>query len=307
MTHARRPHLRRVAALAVGLAVLPVAPTRVAAASGVTAPVEIEPSRRAKALQIDGQARYAQQEFEQAGDVWSRIFEVLPENPVNREERDTTLLITLDAYKEAYRVAREGAAADGLSRGVAMLRKGVGVLDRYVAAFGRQYGATTAISPSADAAAREIRQLLADAERELGQTKPATDPGLVGPVPTTLPLDERGPDRPSGTGLIAGGAVLLALGLAATSMIIIGAVRAKDAKGEYDDAEADMDQAGMDAADKKGARANGLIIGGSVATGVLLAAGGTLLGIGLRRRIRYQAFAPAFGPQYVGLRISGRF
>ncbi len=293
--------MRRIIAFAVGLAVLPAMPQPLSAA-----PVEIEPSRRARSLQIDGQARYSQQQFEQAGDVWSRIFEVLPENPVNRQERDTTLLITIDAYKEAYRVAREGGSGDGLARGIEVLRRGVSVLDRYVAAFGRQYGPTTPVSPAAETAGRELRELLAAAERELGPP-PAPDAGIVTPPPSVIPLDDRGADRPSGTGMIVGGSVLLALGLGATSMIIIGAVRAKDAKRERNDARADMDDEAFRAADKKGSRANGLIIGGAVATGVLLAAGATLLGIGLRRRIRYQAFGPIFGPQYVGIGLAGRF
>ena len=90
-------------------------------------------------------------------------------------------------------------------------------------------------------------------------------------------------------------------------MIIVGALQAKEAKGDYRDAQKNMDDAGKKDADRKGRRANGLIAGGAVMTGVFLAAGGAMLGIGIRRRVRYQAFAPVVGPQYVGIGWQGRF
>ncbi|MBK6917395.1 MAG: hypothetical protein IPH07_08355 [Deltaproteobacteria bacterium] len=293
--------LHRVAALLVGLASVPMA-VPVAAA----APVDNPTARRARALQIDGQARFEQQLFEQAGDVWSRIFEVLPENPVNREERGTTLLICLEAYREAYRVHRESKANDGLERGIAMLRKGVGLLDRYLAAFARQYGDTAQPSPTVEEKGRELRELLAAAERELTPVT-APPPNLVGPPQTGLQPDTGPGGGPNGKGLIAGGSVVMALGLGASAMIIVGALRAKDAKSEQQRAKADGDTDALRAADRKGTGANGLIIGGAVATGVLLAAGATMLGIGLRRHARYQAFVPVVGPQYVGIGLSGRF
>ncbi|MCA9705734.1 MAG: hypothetical protein KDK70_07795 [Myxococcales bacterium] len=61
-----------------------------------------------------------------------------------------------------------------------------------------------------------------------------------------------------------------------------------------------------DAEDRKRS-ANAMIISGSILMGVLTIGGATMLGIGIRRRIRYTAVAPSFGPSYVGLSLQRRF
>jgi hypothetical protein len=40
---------------------------------------------------------------------------------------------------------------------------------------------------------------------------------------------------------------------------------------------------------------------------VLVAAGATMLGVGIRRKLRTTAFAPVVSPRFVGLGATGRF
>lgn len=293
--------------MTITLGATPVMPLATAHASVTRGPIEVDTSDRARQLNLEGQRRFNEQDFEGAAAAWIRILEVLPENATNREERDNTLLITLEAYKEASRRVAQGAGDDAVKREVEVLRKALAVRDGYVADFQRAYASET-VSNAVVESGDEVERMLAVAERKLGTTS-ASAPKR--PIIETAPKDTsdifHAPRGPSGNGLIAGGAVLIALGLGSTSMIIVGALQAKAAKGDYRHAQKIIDDAGRRDADHKGRRANGLIAGGAVMTGVFLAAGATMLGIGIRRRVRYQAFAPVVGPQYVGIGWQGRF
>lgn len=269
-----------------------------------SAPIRVDTIEGAKQLNLEGQRRFNEQDFDGAAASWTRILEVLPENATNREERDNTLLIALEAFKESARRLSQGAGAEATKREVDTLKKAIAVRDDYVGDFQRAYAGQT-VSAAVTESGAEVERMLADAERRLGGVPKPTP--IVSATPNSDVPVFHAPRGPSGNGLIAGGAVMIALGLGATSMIIVGAMQAKDAKRDFRDAEDAMDEDGMDDADRKGKRANGLIIGGAVATGVLLAAGGAMLGIGIRRRVRYQAFMPVVGPQYVGIGVSGRF
>lgn len=98
-------------------------------------------------------------------------------------------------------------------------------------------------------------------------------------------------------------------------MIVIGGINRRKAQTVLDrgeDEEATEEQMMTLAGEKKLARenqsrANGLIIGGSVLTAVLLAGGATMVAFGARRRWRYLAFAPEMGRGYAGLNLQGRF
>jgi hypothetical protein len=276
------------------------------AAGHRASPIEVDTSDRAKQLNLEGQRQFNEQNFDGAAASWTRILEVLPENATNREERDNTLLIALEAYKESARRVGQGAGQAAAKREVDVLRKAIAVRDGYVEDFGRAYGGRETVSNPVVESGAEVERMLADAERRAGASASVAPPIVTPSTPVDVPTFHA-PRGPSGNGLIAGGAVLIALGLGSTSMIIIGAMQAKDARREYRDAQSEMDDDGMDKADRKGRRANGLIAGGAVMTGVFLAAGGTMLGIGIRRRVRYQAFMPVVGPQYVGLGWTGRF
>ena len=290
---------RIIVATVLGLSLaVPSAPAR------ASAPIRVDTIEGAKQLNLEGQRRFNEQDFDGAAASWTRILEVLPENATNREERDNTLLIALEAYKESARRLGQGAGTEAVKREVDTLRKAIAVRDDYVGDFQRAF-AGQSVSAAVTESGAEVERMLADAERRLGG---AAKPAPIVPASTNADMPVfHAPRGPSGNGLIAGGAVLIALGLGSTSMIIVGAMQAKDAKRDHRDAEEEMNEDGMDAADRKGKRANGLIIGGAVMTGVFLAAGGAMLGIGIRRRVRYQAFAPMVGPQYVGIGWSGRF
>lgn len=298
-----RPRAPAAAIVAALVATTPIAPRLVNAA-----PVEVTRNTgRAKELQIQGQAHYDGQAFELAARTWGSILAALPENAINKAERDNTVLITLDAYERAYEVRRGGGGVDSLKQGVEILREGVEFFDEYRAAFAKVYGPTSTLSPAATQAGIHIRDLLAAAEKELADASgPAVGP-TTGPAPDPGFVPDVGHARPSGIGLIAGGAVMIGAGLATSSMIIVGGIQAKDAKDARHDALARMDDAAADAADRKGTRANALIIAGSVVTGALIVGGAVMLGIGIRRRIRYQAVRPSFGPSWVGIAVTGRF
>ena len=271
------------------------------------APIEVDTVDRAKQLNQDGQRRFNEQDFEGAAAAWIRILEVLPENATNREERDNTLLITLEAYKEAALRFDRGEGQDALKREIDVLRKALAARDEYVRDFRRAYGNGASVSTALEASAEQVATMLAAAEKRLGEREPKDQPLIVDHPDSLADQPFRAPRGPSGNGLIAGGAVLIALGLGSTSMIIIGAKQAKDARREHRDAQDAMNEDAMQSADRKGKRANGLIAGGAVMTGVFIAGGAAMLALGIRRRVRYQAFTPMVGPQYVGIGWTGRF
>ena len=90
----------------------------------------------ARALTEQGQASFDAGDYEGAASSWSKILDTLPENDLNREERENALLISLEAYKHAYR--RKTAERGGTSEAeVALLRKGLALCDAYTKEFVR--------------------------------------------------------------------------------------------------------------------------------------------------------------------------
>ncbi len=296
--------------LAAALVAFGLVPAPVASRAAIAAPVEVNRNAsKAKELQIQGQRHYDAQEFELAARTWSSILAALPENAVNKAERDNTVLIALDAYERGYEVRHAAGGVEALAQSVDILREGVKFFDDYRASFAKAYGPTSALSPASSQAGVHIRELLAAAEKELAAARGTTvGPTIGGPGPDPGPfVPDGGHTRPSGIGLIAGGAVMMGAGLAFSSMIIVGGVRAKRAQDDRRDALDFGDEEAADAADRRGTRANALIAAGSVLTAALLIGGAVMLGIGVRRRIRYQAVLPSLGPRWVGISISGRF
>jgi hypothetical protein len=92
-----------------------------------------------------------------AAAAWRRILDVLPENATNREERETTLLIALEAYKEAARSLSHDSSAQSCA--TALLREAVALLDRYVDELHRALP-SVAIGPAVDASGAELRAML---------------------------------------------------------------------------------------------------------------------------------------------------
>jgi hypothetical protein len=108
-------------------------------------------------------------------------------------------------------------------------------------------------------------------------------------------------------GLIVAGSIMLAAGLGTIAMIIVGDSINRKAKRDLAAAKEDGDNAGIEDANRRGQTGNVLIITGAVFTGLFIAGGATMLGIGIHRRVRYVAFSPTVGRGYAGLSLRGRF
>jgi hypothetical protein len=294
----------------VGLstAVSPLLPVASARTSLVQPGDSMTPATRARELNRSGQQRFDQGDYAGAAADWSRILEILPENEVNREERENALLISLEGYRQAYEKRRTAPGDNAMKEAVDFLRRAVIVLDTYVMEFERAYGKGAIIGPDAAQAGDEIRALLADAE---GKLQPEPPPPRVEKQPETPIFQPTNVDRgPSGTGLIVAGSICIALGLGSVGMIVGGVVVARRAKKDRATARGAMppDVDGQNDANRRIANvANPLIISGAVLTGAFMVAGFTMLGIGIRRRIRYMAIAPSVGPRYTGLSLTSRF
>jgi tetratricopeptide (TPR) repeat protein len=299
--------LRRAWAVAVALSLpftslsLTLVP-RPAHAIGPARPASMEAARaEARKLTEQGQASFDAGDYKAAAASWQRILDVLPEDSLNRAERENALLIALEAYKHEYRQvqALKGTAA---AEDVARLRSALTLCREYAAELTRVYGAQGTVDGAVFESRAEIEAMLAEA-------------GTV-PEPVVAPVDpgpqlertvvERGP---TGVGLIVAGSITTAAGLGMLPLIIIGARDLKRANAARDAAE-DLDPpdpTAVDAADDRRRRANAMLISGSVLGAVFLAGGATMLGIGIKRRVRYMAFSPALGPTYVGVGVRGRF
>lgn len=256
----------------------------------------------ARALTEQGQASFDAGDYEGAASSWSKILDTLPENDLNREERENALLISLEAYKHAYR--RKTAERGGTSEAeVALLRKGLALCDAYTKEFVRVHGGS--VSPAVVESRVEVENMLADSGRTIETTPtPILPPTTTDPDPFTRTGIQRGP---SGNGLIAAGSATIVVGLAMIPLVVVGAQRSKDADEDLKQA---MDEGNMEAinqAEDRKSSATAMIISGSILLGVLTVGGSTMLGIGIRRRIRYTAFSPAIGPRFVGLSLQGRF
>lgn len=252
---------------------------------------DIRPDDRAERLQVRAQNLYDEGRYLEAADAWLRILTVLTENEVNRDERDTHLQLALEAYADAYLPYLERPAddvpqeiANGLARGVEAYRT-------YRSRLRLAYGDSRSVSEGVREKGERLEEWLRRIEVEAPSPPPPPPPPCVKGLDPLCRADRDHID--SGVRLIAAGSVLLAGGLGTSSMIIVGAVRAKAARSE-DPPRVDR-------------TARGLIIGGSIATGVLVTAGGTLLGIGISKRLRYVAVAPVFRGRTVGLSVRGRF
>jgi tetratricopeptide (TPR) repeat protein len=257
-------------------------------------PASLEAARaQARTLTEAGQAAFDAGDYRAAAASWQQILDVLPEDSLNREERENALLIALEAYKHEYRqaIAVKGSPA---AEDVERLRLALVLCREYAAELTRVYGAQGTVDGAVFESRAEIEAMLAEAGKPPPETTPT--PTETGPQlePTVV---QRGRN---GTGLIVGGAIMTAAGLSMISLVVIGARDLKRAEEQREDAENLMPE------DRK-RNANAMLISGSVLLGVLTAGGATMLALGIRRRVRYMAFSPTFGPTYVGVGASGRF
>jgi len=257
-------------------------------------------SGSARALTQQGQASFDAGDYRGAALAWQKILDILPENALNRAERENALLIALEAYKHAFRRA-------SLERGsvttedVELLREGLALCDAYTKEVSRVHG-PGGVSPAVVESRVELEGMLQGSRPTEART-----PAII-PVASDTMLERNVVGRgPSGNGLIAAGSASIVVGLAMMPLVIIGAKNAKEAEADIQDAMSMDDASAQSDAEDRKRTGNAMIISGSVLMGVLTIGGATMLGIGIRRRIRYTAFAPVMGPRYVGLSLRHRF
>lgn len=292
-------HGRLVAGLvaaAVAAAVIAV-PSPVQARGPGSSP--IADSTRVKDLNGRAQLTYGNGDFRGAAKSWNEILEILPENRTNREERETTLLVALDAYMRAF----ESREPTDLKDAVASLKAGVTAYDRYVKEYQRVYGGGANVGLEAEETGTKIKRLYEEANSRLAPPPP-DEPKPKNPTATPVVIKPFEAKGPSGVGLIVGGAVTIVGGLGAMSLIVVGSSISKRASRDSADADTDAE---MDEVDRKGKTGDALIITGAVLGTVMLAGGATMLAFGIRRRVRYLAVAPNVGRGYVGVSVGGRF
>jgi hypothetical protein len=116
-----------------------------------------------------------------------------------------------------------------------------------------------------------------------------------------------------GTGMIVGGSVAIAAGVAGVSMVIAGVAIGASKQSEVEDLDPAIDVEEIDRLDAEGARANTIAFVGTGLAVVGLAVGIPLLALGIKKRrgsdsrTAHMRVLPALGPQVQGLTLSGRF
>jgi hypothetical protein len=296
---ARNPQRAWAVALTLTLLAEPLS----AQAYGPSRPASMEQARgEARRLTEGGQASFDAGDYRAAATSWEQILDVLPEDSLNREERENALLIALEAYKFEFRqaLAEKGKPS---AEDVTRLRQALTLCREYAAELQRVYGAQGTVDGSVFESRAELETMLAEAGT------PEADP-IPPPIDNGPQLERTVVDRgPTGVGLIVGGSLSTAASLGMIPLIVIGARELKEANAEIADAESiePPDPGAVEDAQDHKRSANAMLITGSVLCGVFLAGGATMLGIGIRRRVRYMAVAPSFGPRYVGIGVGGRF
>jgi hypothetical protein len=155
-----------------------------------------------------------------------------------------------------------------------------------------------------DAEVDDVESLLREA-RSLRDEIEAERAAAAAPPP---PVEKQRKLRP-GTGLIAGGASALVVGVGGLGLGAAGLAMGQSAQRDIDDPDVYGD-AWLDA-DAKGELGNDLAIAGFVVAGVGLAAGATLVGLGVKKRrsstSTEEGAQVAITPTMRGLVLTGRF
>jgi hypothetical protein len=219
-----------------------------------------------------------------------------------RELQDPRLLAdAAAAFLEHARRTRELSALDRAEAEGALALDMLGFL-----ASGKAASAWQPIDPSRlDAEIADVESLLRDA-RALRDEIDAEQAAAAAPPPP--PPEKRRKLRP-GTGLIAGGAGALALGLGGVGLGAAGLAMGQSAQRDIDDPNVYGD-AWRDA-DERGDLGNDLAVAGFVVAGVGLAAGTTLVALGVKKRRRAEGAREraqvAVTPTMRGFVLTGRF
>lgn len=293
---------RWIGSLVAGCVLLTAAPA--AAAPALETTKQAIPKGPSRSHYEVGLAAFEAEDYAKAGAEWAATLDGIPEGPKLQTTRAQLILDIISAYTLAYEKSGE----------VSELETGLEHYFRYFALYEVTYG-----NPRIPRPVVEARYALRDRIREAkaGASSPAVTPEpepepepsaapqpsarSIAITPHGMSVSDRKPAP-----LIPIGAVVLGLGVGASSMIAIGSIGGRRArKAQHDD---DLTEEDLDAIDQRGRTMNAVFIAGLVATPVLIGAGATLLGVGLRRKRRgVHAVVPAATRNFAGLTVRGRF
>ena len=283
------------------------------AAALVLAPIDgavaASPEEQLTELYTRGQEQYDAGNFREAADLWAQGVQVVEESPAMSATRQTVLKLALDAYLRAYE-------ADESDR--SHLDAAKQLLDGYEASL---EGSGTELSSETQAEKEKIEAILArlDAEAEAAAQAEAAAAAQAEADRATAEAEARRAEEASkrpGQGLIIGGGVMLGLAGVGVGMGIGGLVASLQRQNDWDAIPAS--ERGSDEAQsirQRGRTANAIGVTGAVLAPLFLGGGVALLVIGLRRNKRHaEKYAdgrplvvPAFGPDFAGLSLQGKF
>lgn len=266
--------------------------------------VQASPAEEAGRLYAQGQDKFDSGDFVAAADDWTLALQQLPEDEQNRAIRETIVLSTVTAHREAYKKTQD----------LEQLRKAKTLLERYRFRFEKAYGEGARPSETVMTALDQVNDDLGKAERAATPTvdeptkteakQPTVQPTTVVPPPAA-PKAER-----DGIGLVASGAVFLGLGLGVLPMIVIGAlggVRATQDDATVDDVPEPQKDELRHSVRLRGRNMDAMLISSVVISAAFLITGSTLLGVGVRRRQVQYTLTPTITPKFAGMGLNLRF
>lgn len=272
-----------------------------------------------------GARAYEGADYAKAAKLWAELLGKLPETPSSRTMRASLVIDTMSAYQAAYEANRD----------IALLKAGMDAYYGYFKAYRDAHGSTNIPEPVVEA-----RFVMKEAleHAEAGGNEPSN--GNTGTGSTSgggnangngtdgtsaggtngnggaggksaangKPKRGRGDrsESDSATPLIASGAVLLALGAGASSMIAVGAVEGSRAR--QDQKLPGYSESQRMNIDQRGRSMNSLLIAGAVVTPVLVLSGISLIAAGaVKRHKAHIALAPSVSRRFTGIVLRGRF
>ncbi|HWB76060.1 MAG TPA: hypothetical protein VG755_13920 [Nannocystaceae bacterium] len=272
-----------------------------------------------------GARAYEGADYAKAGKQWAELLGKLPETPSSRTMRASLVIDTMSAYQAAYEANGD----------IAMLKAGMDAYYGYFKAYRDAHGSTNIPEPVVEARF-VMKEALEHAEAGGNQPNNGTNGsggtngggntngtgtdgtsagvtngnGSAGNNNAANAKPKRGrgdrSESDSATPLIASGAVLLALGAGASSMIAVGAVEGSRAR--QDQKLPGYSESQRMNIDQRGRSMNSLLIAGAVVTPVLVLSGISLIAAGAVKRHKAQiAIAPSVSTKFTGIVLRGRF
>lgn len=261
-------------------------------------------------------------DFARAGDEWSAVLAGMPEGAQTQGPRMRLVVDTIGSYRAAF-------ASDG---SITHLEAGMDTYYAYFAAYKQTYGtpaiprlvveARHALKAELDQARRDDRDkgaavAVVATDENSSTTQPADDPsastggsdagGSDAGINVAVSTQSDSTDHP-GRPLIIAGAVVMSVGIGASSLIIVGAIEGKDAREAQKSPGYDDEQRVN--IDKRGKSMNALFIAGLIATPVLVGAGAAMIVVGAKRRnnpVLQASVTPMLKRGVAGVSVSGRF